>query len=90
MKELDEIKAIALEYGKREAPSILAKGEGAEAMSIIDAAFELGLPVIEDDALQRLLSGVDIGEEVPESLYRAVAVVLAWVFWLRGEEPGSG
>ena len=29
MKDLDEIKAIALEYGKREAPSILAKGEGA-------------------------------------------------------------
>ncbi|GIR69873.1 MAG: hypothetical protein CM15mP74_11240 [Halieaceae bacterium] len=54
MKELDEIKAIALEYGKREAPSILAKGEGEEAMSIIDAAFELGLPVIEDEALQRL------------------------------------
>ncbi|GIR69872.1 MAG: hypothetical protein CM15mP74_11230 [Halieaceae bacterium] len=37
-----------------------------------------------------LLSGVDIGEEVPESLYRAVAVVLAWVFWLRGDEPGRG
>ena len=53
-------------------------------MSIIDAAFDLGLPVIEDEALQRLLSGVDIGEEIPESLYRAVAVVLAWVFWLRG------
>ena len=90
MKELDEIKAIALEYGKREAPSILAKGEGEEAMSIIDAAFELGLPVIEDENLQRLLGGVDIGEEVPESLYRAVAVVLAWVFWLRGDEPGGG
>ena len=59
-------------------------------MSIIDAAFELGLPVIEDENLQRLLSGVDIGEEVPESLYRAVAVVLAWVFWLRGDEPGGG
>ena len=28
MRDLDEIKAIALEYGKREAPSILAKGEG--------------------------------------------------------------
>jgi len=42
MKELDEIKAIALEYGQREAPSILAKGEGEEAMSIIDAAFDWG------------------------------------------------
>ena len=74
MKELDEIKAIALEYGKREAPSILAKGEGEEAMSIIDAAFDLGLPVIEDEALQRLLSGVDIGEEIPESFRGALSV----------------
>jgi len=87
MRDLDDIKETALEYGKREAPSILAKGEGEDAMSIIDAAFDLGLPVIEDEGLQRLLSGVEIGDEVPESLYRAVAVVLAWVFWLRGDEP---
>ena len=87
MRDIDDLKAIALEYGKRQAPSILTKGEGDEAMSIIDAAFDLGLPVIEDEALQRLLSGVDIGEEIPESLYRAVAVVLAWVFWLRGMSP---
>ena len=89
MKEIDEIKAIALEYGQRQAPSILAKGEGEDAMSIIDAAFDLGLPVIEDEALQRLLSGVDVGEEIRESLYRAVAVVLAWVFWLRGDDPAG-
>ena len=61
MKDLEEIKAIALEYGRREAPSIVAKGEGETAMSIIDAAFDLGLPVIEDEALQRLLMGVDLG-----------------------------
>ena len=40
MRDLDEIKAIALEYGKREEPSILAKVEGEEAMSIIDAAVD--------------------------------------------------
>ena len=87
MRRGNEIKAIALEYGKREAPSILAKGEGEDAMSIIEAAFDRGLAVIEDEALQRLLSGVEIGDEIPESLYRAVAVVLAWVFWRRGDEP---
>ena len=76
--------------GSARRPVSLPKVRGEEAMSIIDAAFDLGLPVIEDEALQRLLSGVDIGEEVPESLYRAVAVVLAWVFWLRGDEPERG
>jgi len=44
MRDIDDLKAIALEYGKRQAPSILTKGEGDEAMSIIDAAFDLGLP----------------------------------------------
>jgi flagellar biosynthesis protein len=87
MKDLEDIKAIALEYGRREAPSIVAKGEGETAMSIIDAAFDLGLPVIEDESLQRLLMGVEIGDEVPESLYRVVAVVLAWGVWRRGDEP---
>ena len=42
MRDIDDLKAIALEYGKRQAPSILTKGEGDEAMSIIDAAFDLG------------------------------------------------
>ena len=37
MRDIDDLKAIALEYGKRQAPSILTKGEGDEAMSIIDA-----------------------------------------------------
>jgi type III secretion system FlhB-like substrate exporter len=41
MRDSDDLKAIALEYGKRQAPSILTKGEGDEAMSIIDAAFDL-------------------------------------------------
>ena len=58
-------------------------------MSIIDAAFDLGLPVIEDEMLQRLLSGVDIGEEIPESLYRAVAVVLARVFCREEMSPAA-
>ena len=69
MRDIDDIKAIALEYGKRQAPSILAKGEGDEAMSIIDAAFDLGLPVIEDEALQRLLVG---SRSVRKSLNRCI------------------
>jgi flagellar biosynthesis protein len=54
---------------------------------MVERAFDLDLPVIEDETLQRLLTEVDIGEEVPESLYRSVAVVLSWVFWLRGDRP---
>ena len=89
MRELEELKAIALEYGNLDAPSVVAKAEGESALTMIDAAFDLGLPVVEDEALQRLLGGIEAGDEIPESLYRVVAVVLAWVFWLRGDEPNN-
>ena len=89
MRDLEELKAVALEYGQHDAPSVLAKAEGDSALTMIDAAFDLGLPVVEDESLQRLLSGVEAGEEIPESLYRVVAVVLAWVFWLRGDDPNE-
>ena len=46
-------------------------------MSIIDAAFELGLPVIEDDALQRLLSGV-----ISVRRCRSLCIALLQSFWL--------
>ena len=60
------------------------QGEGDEAMSIIDAAFDLGLPVIEDEALQRLLSGVDI---VRKSLNPCIA---QWQWYWLGFSGSGG
>jgi flagellar biosynthesis protein len=87
MKKPKELNAVAVEYGRTSTPSVIAKGEGETARAMVERAFDLDLPVIEDETLQRLLTEVDIGEEVPESLYRSVAVVLSWVFWLRGDRP---
>ena len=87
MKNPKELNAVAVEYGRTSTPSVIAKGEGKTARAMVERAFDLDLPVIEDETLQRLLTEVDIGEEVPESLYRSVAVVLSWVFWLRGDRP---
>jgi flagellar biosynthesis protein len=88
MKPPKELNAVAIEYGQTSAPSVVAKGEGETARAMIERAFDLDLPVIEDETLQRLLAEIDVGEEIPESLYRSVAVVLSWVFWLRGDTPG--
>jgi len=33
------------------------------------------------------MDGLELNEEIPEELYFSVAVVLSWVFWLRGESP---
>lgn len=82
-------RAVAVEYGKQESPTIVSKGEGDLAKAIVERAFDLDLPVIEDEILQGLLMSVPLEDEIPESLYRSVAVVLSWVFWLRGDKPSS-
>ena len=54
---------------------------------MIQEAKNANIPIMENPYLANLLEGVDIGEEVPESLYTSIAVVLSWVFWLRGDKP---
>ena len=89
MKDLDDLKAVALEYGRMKAPSILMKGEGRYARELVEVAFDHEIPVIEDEQLQNLLSGLEIGEEIPETMYYTVAIALSWVFWLRGDKPNT-
>jgi flagellar biosynthesis protein len=36
-----------------------------------------------------LLSRLDVGEEIPQDMYTAVAVILSWVYWLKGMQPGD-
>jgi flagellar biosynthesis protein len=36
-----------------------------------------------------LLSRLDVGEEIPQDMYTAVAVILSWVYWLKGMRPGD-
>jgi flagellar biosynthesis protein len=77
------IRATALQYepGDR-APQITATGSGYLAERIIAAAIEAGIPVRSDPALSRALEALDLGTEIPEELYRAVAEALAWAYKL--------
>ena len=79
--------AVALEYGQQDAPTVLAKGLEDEAMDIIAAAKAQGIFIAEDPQLVAALSQVGLGEEIPEELYHAVAVMLSWAFWLKGLAP---
>jgi flagellar biosynthetic protein FlhB len=79
--------AIALEYrrDKMDAPKVVAKGAGIIAGQIKRIAREKGVPMIEDKLLaQALYKMVQIGEFIPEALYRAVAEILAYVYQLKG------
>jgi flagellar biosynthetic protein FlhB len=77
--------AVALRYdGSKGAPEILAKGQDLVAQKIKQIARDAGVPVVEDKPLARSLHAtVEVGEEIPEDLYQAVAAVLAWVYRTR-------
>jgi flagellar biosynthesis protein len=81
--------AIALEYGKNTTPVVTAKGDAELAQKIIDEAQRHGVYVAEDPQLLALLSRIDIDKEIPPELFTAVAVILSWVYWLKGMRPGD-
>tara|TARA_B100001559_G_scaffold175140_1_gene146640 strand:- start:318 stop:614 length:297 start_codon:yes stop_codon:yes gene_type:complete len=83
--------AISLQYQKEinSAPKITAKGEGWVAEKIIEIAQERNIPIRKDKDLLNLLSEIDLGREVPESLYKVVAELLAWVYQLNKNYPDS-
>jgi flagellar biosynthesis protein len=77
-------KAVALEYGQQESPTLIAKGDDELALEIIAEAKKYGIFIAEDPQLVAALSQVGLSEEIPEELYQAVAVILAWAYWLKG------
>lgn len=86
MKE-EQNKAAALKYspGADSAPSIVAKGRGAVADKIIALAREHGVPVREDRNMVEVLSTLDLYEEIPPELYKAVAEILAFLYKTSGK-----
>ncbi len=85
MKE-ERKKAAALKYrqGVDAAPKVVATGRGWLAERIISLAREHGVPIHEDKALVEILSTLDMYEETPPELYRAVAEVLAFIYKMNG------
>ncbi len=75
-------KAAALKYRHMidQAPTVIAKGQGVVAERILEIARKHGIPMTKDPALLEVLSKLDVGEEIPPDLYRAVAEVLAYVY----------
>ncbi len=85
----DSRKALALEYGVHNTPVVSAKGSDELAYRIIEEARKQGVYIAEDPQLVAMLSRLQIDQEIPEELYAAVAVVLSWVYWLKGMVPGD-
>ena len=83
------LEAVALEYGHFKTPKVVAKGQSELALRIINEAKKQGIYVAEDPQLLALLSKLDVGDEITQDMYTAVAVILSWVYWLKGMQPGD-
>ncbi len=70
--------AVALRYDEEQdqAPKILAQGEGDLAKQMIEAARAYGVPCVRDVPIARALTELEVGDEIPEALYEAVAEIL--------------
>jgi flagellar biosynthesis protein len=81
--------ALHYEHGDH-APKITATGSGIVAERIIATAREAGVPVRSDPALAQALVALELGDDVPEAMWRAVAEALAWAYRLNAEASRRG
>lgn len=71
--------AVALRYDAPDAPTVVAVGRGELGQRIIDTAREHGVPLESNPALAEALSAIELDTAIPEALYEAVAVVIAFI-----------
>ena len=71
--------AVALKYDNgMAAPVVIATGLGSVAEKIVETAVEYGVPVFEDTSLATFLSRLELGQEIPEELYKAVVDIYVY------------
>jgi flagellar biosynthetic protein FlhB len=79
--------SVAIRYDAKEmaAPIVIAKGADLVAMKIRELAREHRIAIIENPPVARLLHRLDLGEHIPEDLFKVVAEILAHVYSLKGK-----
>jgi flagellar biosynthesis protein len=88
MAELDDLAkklAVALKWEGKGVPTVVARGEGHVAETIVAKAEEAGVPVEENPLLAKALSAVELDRPIPEPLFKAVAEVIAFVLRASGK-----
>ena len=85
--------AVAIKYDEKtmRAPQVVSKGADLLAFKIRDVAKNNAIPVLQSPMLARALyANAEIDQDIPTSLYTAVAQVLAYVYRLRSAMRGEG
>ncbi|MBW3526241.1 EscU/YscU/HrcU family type III secretion system export apparatus switch protein [Shewanella sp. NKUCC05_KAH] len=86
-EESEPKQAVALGYDGRNAPKIVATGEGLIAEEIIALAKANGVYIHQDPHLSHFLQLLELGEEIPKELYLLIAELIAFVYMLDGKFP---
>jgi len=85
--------AVAIRYDEKtmRAPQVISKGADLLAMKIRDVAKSHAIPVLQSPKLARaLFANAELDQDIPSSLYTAVAQVLAYVYRLKSALQGYG
>lgn len=80
-------KAAALHYDGQNTPKLIAKGQGKTAEEIIDIAEQHQIFLHQDPVLTDVLNQLELGEQIPETLYIAVAQIIAFAYSLQDKIP---
>jgi flagellar biosynthesis protein len=89
MKKNTPRQAIALTYDGKNIPTLSAKGDDELAEAILAIARECEVPIYENAELVRLLARLELGEAIPEQLYRCIAEIIAFAWYLKGKCPAG-
>ena len=79
--------AIALKYDGKQAPTLTAKGDDELAEAILALAREHEVPIYENAELVKLLARMELGDSIPQELYRTLAEIIAFAWQLKGKFP---
>jgi len=81
--------AIALKYDGTHAPTLTAKGDEELAEAILQIARDYEVPIYENAELVKLLARMELGDSIPEELYRTIAEIIAFAWNLKGKFPAG-
>jgi flagellar biosynthesis protein len=83
--------AVVLGYAPKSdrAPKLIAKGRGYRADRILELAREHNIPIRHDHNLLQVLSRLDLNDEIPPEVYKAVAEILAFIYRLSNRPPAK-
>lgn len=88
-KTIPTTSATAIKYDGKQAPTIIAKGYGELADDIIAVAREHGILIHQDDELNKLLSQLALGDNIPKEIYLIIAELIAFSYVLQGKFPDN-